>query len=275
MDDRDLWAAAAAEFVGPLTLVVAGVGAIISTQNLSDGGNLVAVSLAHGLAIGLMVAALGHISGGHFNPAVTISMVATGQIALSRAVTYIVAQVLGATAGAGILTLVFPALGPMGRNNPGVNLGLPGLGPDVSVTGALIMEAVMTFFLVIVIFGTVVDARGPKAIAPLAIGLIITMDILTGGRITGAAMNPARALGPAIVQQDFTNWWIYWVGPIIGGLIAAFAYKSIWLGDGRVRLPARHGTASATRRTAPVAETPTAEATPPSQPSRRRSSRRR
>ena len=275
MDDRDLWAAAAAEFVGPLTLVVAGVGAIISTQNLSDGGNLVAVSLAHGLAIGLMVAALGHISGGHFNPSVTISMLATGQIALSRAVTYIVAQVLGATAGAGILTLVFPALGPMGRNNPGVNLGLPGLGPDVSVTGALIMEAVMTFFLVMVIFGTVIDARGPKAIAPLAIGLIITMDILTGGRITGAAMNPARALGPAIVQQDFTNWWIYWVGPIIGGLIAAFAYKSIWLGDGRVRLPARHGTASATRRTAPVAEIPTAEATPPSQPSRRRSSRRR
>jgi len=275
VDDRDLWAAAAAEFVGPLTLVVAGVGAIISTQNLSDGGNLVAVSLAHGLAIGLMVAALGHISGGHFNPAVTISMLATGQIALSRAVTYIVAQVLGATAGAGILTLVFPALGPMGRNNPGVNLGLPGLGPDVSVTGALIMEAVMTFFLVMVIFGTVVDARGPKAIAPLAIGLIITMDILTGGRITGAAMNPARALGPAIVQQDFTNWWIYWVGPIIGGLIAAFAYKSIWLGDRRVRLPARHGTASATRRTASVAETPTAEATPPSQPSRRRSSRRR
>ena len=117
----------------------------------------------------------------------------------------------------------------------------------------------MTFFLVLVIFGTVVDPRGPKAIAPLAIGLIITMDILTGGRITGAAMNPARALGPAIVQQDFTNWWIYWVGPIIGGLIAAFAYKSIWLGDGRVRLPARRGAPSVARRTAPAAETPAAE----------------
>jgi MIP family channel proteins len=275
VDDRDLWTAAAAEFVGPFTLVVAGVGAIISTQNLSDGGNLVAVSLAHGLAIGLMVAALGHISGGHFNPAVTISMLATGQIALTRAVTYIVAQVLGGTAGAGVLTMVFPALGPMGRNNPGVNLGLPGLGPDVSISGALIMEAVMTFFLVLVIFGTVVDPRGPKAIAPLAIGLMITMDILTGGRITGAAMNPARALGPALVQQDFTNWWIYWLGPIIGGLIAAFAYKSIWLGDGRVRLPARRGTASATRRTAPVAESSATEPTPPSQPARRRSSRRR
>ena len=140
MDDRDLWAAAIAEFIGPFALVVAGVGAIISTQNLADGGNLVAVSLAHGLAIGLMVAALGHVSGGHFNPAVTISMLATGEIGMTRAITYVVAQVLGATAGAGVLTLVFPALGPMGRNNPGVNLGLPGLGPDVSVSGALIME---------------------------------------------------------------------------------------------------------------------------------------
>jgi MIP family channel proteins len=275
VDDRDLWAAAVAEFVGPFTLVIAGVGAIISTQNLGDGGNLVAVSLAHGLAIGLMVAALGHVSGGHFNPAVTISMLATGRIALTRAITYIIAQVLGATAGAGVLTLIFPALGPMGRNNPGVNLGLPGLGPEVTVSGALIMEVVMTFFLVMVIFGTVIDPRGPKAIAPLAIGLIITMDILTGGRITGAAMNPARALGPAIVQQDFTNWWIYWVGPIIGGLIAAFAYTSIWLGDGRVRLPARRGTTSAAHRTAPVAASPATEATSPTQPARRRSSRRR
>jgi MIP family channel proteins len=275
VDDRDLWAAAVAEFVGPFALVVAGVGAIISTQNLSDGGNLVAVALAHGLAIGLMVAALGHVSGGHFNPAVTLSMLATGQIAITRAISYIIAQVLGATAGAGVLTLIFPALGPMGRNNPGVNLGLPGLGPDVSVSGALIMEVLMTFFLVMVIFGTVIDPRGPKAIAPLAIGLIITMDILTGGRITGAAMNPARAIGPAIVQQDFTNWWIYWVGPIIGGLIAAFAYTSIWLGNGWVRLPARRGTAGATRRTAPEAESPAAVASAPTQPARRRSSRRR
>jgi aquaporin Z len=164
----------------------------------------------------------------------------------------------------------------MGRNNPGVNLGLPGLGPDVTVTGALIMEVLMTFFLVMVIFGTVVDPRGPKAIAPLAIGLIITMDILTGGRITGAAMNPARALGPAIVQQDFTNWWIYWVGPIIGGLIAAYAYKAILLGGGRVGMPAiRRGTPSVARRTAPAAEAPVAEAPPPPQPARRRSGRRR
>jgi aquaporin Z len=229
VNDRDAVRAALAEFVGPFALVAAGVGAIISTQNLADGGNLVAVALAHGLAIGVMVAALGHVSGGHFNPAVTISMLMAGEIALPKAIMYIVAQVLGGTAAAGVLTLIFPALGTLGRNNPGVNLGVLGLGPDVTVTGGLIMEIVMTFFLVLVIFGTAVDPRGAKAIAPLAIGLTISIDILFGGRITGAAMNPARATGPAIVQQDFSLLWLYWVGPIIGGLLAAAAYKYLWL----------------------------------------------
>ena len=268
MDDRDLWKAAVAEFIGAFTLVVAGVGAIISTQNLADGGNLVAVALAHGLAIGLMVAALGHVSGGHFNPAVTISMLATGEIGLTRAISYIVAQVLGGIAGAGILTVIFPALGPMGRNNDGVNLGLPGLGADVTITGAVIMEIVMTFFLVLVIFGTAVDPRGARTIAPLAIGLIISMDILAGGRLTGAAMNPARALGPAVVQQDFTNWWIYWVGPIIGGLIAAFLYKTVWL-------PGASLPRTVIRRSAPEEAAPVIPAREPAPPPRRRSSRRR
>jgi aquaporin TIP len=229
VDDRDLWKAAVAEFFGPFALVIAGVGAIISTQNLGDGANLVAVALAHGLAIGLMVAAVGSISGGHLNPAVSISMLVTGEIGVTRAIAYIVAQLLGATAGAGILTLVFPALGELGRNNPGVNLGVPALGPDVTIAGGLIMEAVMTFFLVFVIFGTAVNPKGPKAIAPLAIGLTIAMDIFTGGRITGAAMNPSRAFGPELVQQDFTNWWLYWIGPVIGGVIAGLLYKYVWL----------------------------------------------
>jgi aquaporin Z len=256
-----------AEFFGPFTLCVAGIGAIISTQSLSDGGNLVAVALAHGLAIGLLVAALGHISGGHFNPAVTISMLATRRIDVTRAIAYIVAQSIGAVAGAGLLTLVFPALGPMGRNNVGVNLGLPGLGPDVTVTGALIMEAVMTFFLVLVIYGTAVDPRGPKVVAGLAIGLTITMDILTGGRITGAAMNPSRQFGPAVVQQDFTNWWIYWVGPIIGGLIAGFAYTYFWAPEsGNLPRPRRVAVQAVEAPPVPVQ---------PAAPPKRRSSRRR
>jgi MIP family channel proteins len=271
VSDRDLWRAAAAEFLGAFTLVLAGVGAIISTQSLADGGNLVAVALAHGLAIGLMIAAVGHISGGHFNPAVSLGMLAAGEISVPRAIYYVAAQLLGAVAAAGLLTLIFPALGPMGRNNPGVNLGLPGLGPDVTITGGVLMEVIMTFFLVIVIFGTAVDARGPRVIAGLAIGLIITMDILAGGRITGAAMNPARQFGPAVVQQDFTNWWIYWVGPIIGGVIAALAYKTLWLPRG--------GAAAPVARRAPAqAEIPVTEAQLPPEPqppARRRSGKRR
>jgi len=267
--DRDLWKAAIAEFLGPFTLVVAGVGAIISTQNLGDGGNLVTVALAHGLAIGLMVAALGHVSGGLFNPAVTISLFAAGEVPLPRAITYIIAQLLGGVAGAGVLTLIFPALGELGRNNFGVNLGVPALGPGVSITGALIMEAVMTFFLVLVVFGTAVDSRGPKAIAPLVIGLTITMDILLGGRITGAAMNPARAFGPEVVQQDFQNWWIFWVGPIAGGLIAALGYKYFWLTRAEVA-------AAPARRVVAPPEPPAASERRASEPSaRRKSSRRR
>jgi aquaporin Z len=275
VNERDLWKAAVAEFVGPFTLVAAGVGAIISTQNLADGGNLVAVALAHGLAIGLMVAALGHISGGHFNPAVTISMLATGEVSVTRAASYIGAQLLGGIAGAGILTFIFPALNDpalgisLGRNETSVNLGVPGLGAGITPGGAVLMEAVMTFFLVLVIFGVAVDPRGPRPIAGLAIGLTITMDILAGGRVTGAAMNPARALGPAVVQQDFTNWWIYWVGPIIGGVVAAFAYKYIWLSQRAPSAPVVRRRPDQERELAPP------EVQPAAQPPRRRSSKRR
>ncbi|MCA9878060.1 MAG: MIP family channel protein [Thermomicrobiales bacterium] len=265
MDDRDLWKAAVAEFLGPFALVVAGVGTIIATQNLGDGGNLVAVGLAHGLAIGLMVAAMGAISGGHFNPAVTISFLATGNVAPVRAGVYIVAQLLGGIAGAGVLTLIFPALGELGRNNAGVNLGVPALGPDITPLGGTLLEAIMTFFLVLVIFGTAVDSRGPKAIAPLAIGLTIAMDIFFGGRLTGAAMNPARAFGPEVIQQDFTGFWIYWVGPVVGGLVAAFLYTFLWLQPAAPTAPARV-TESAV---APPAPKPV----PPAQPQRRRNRR--
>jgi aquaporin Z len=232
VDDRDLWTATAAEFFGPFALCAIGIGSIISTQTLGGGGNLIVVALAHGLAIGLMIAALGHVSGGHFNPAVTLPMLATGQISVTRAVSYIVAQLVGGLAGAAILTVIFPDLGELGRNNVGVNLGLPALGPDITIAGGLIMEIVLTFFLVLVIFGSAVDPRVPRGFAALSIGLTITMDVLGGGRISGAAMNPARWFGPAVVQQDFTNGWIWIVGPIIGGLIAGFAYKTLWLPAG-------------------------------------------
>jgi aquaporin Z len=266
VEDRDLWLATAAEFFGPFALCAIGIGSIISTQTIAGGGNLVAVALAHGLAIGLMIAALGHISGGHFNPAVTVSMLATGQITPIRAISYIVAQLVGGVAGAGILTVIYPDLGELGRNNVGVNLGLPGVGPGITTSGALIMEVVMTFFLVLVIWGSAVDPRVPRGFAPFAIGLTISIDILGGGRVSGAAMNPARWFGPAVVQQDFTNWWIWIVGPIVGGLIAGFAYKYIWLPRGPlVEAAARRDAVDVQAPTLPIQQVQI----------RRRSSRRR
>lgn len=234
--EEDIFPAALAEFFGPLALVFAGAGSIILTQ----GQNIVAIALAHGLAIGLMIMALGHISGGHFNPAVTISMLATGRIGVTKAGAYIVAQLLGGLAGAALLTLVYPALadanGTIGRNN--VNLGTPAIGGGANPMNALIMEIVLTFFLVFVIFGTAVDWRSPKAISGLCIGLTITMDILAGGVVSGAAMNPARWFGPAVIQGDFTNFWVWIVGPIAGGLLAAFAYQTLFLSRAQERVEA-------------------------------------
>ncbi len=225
MNDRDWIKLAIVEFIGPFVLVFAGVGAIIQTQ----GTNLVAIALAHGLAIGLMVSAAGHISGGAFNPAVTLGLWAARRLDTVRAGVYIVAELLGAVAGAAALTLVYPDLGDIGRNRQGVNLGVPALGPDVSVSNGLVMEIILTFFLMFVIMGVAIDHRTGRAISGLVIGLTITMDILAGGTVTGAVMNPARAFGPSIIQGDWANHWIYWVGPIIGAVIAALLYNDVLL----------------------------------------------
>ena len=225
MNDRDLGKAAVVEFLGPFALVFAGVGTILATQ----GQNLLAIALAHGLAIGLMITAAGHISGGHFNPAVTIGMLLTGKINAVRAVVYIIVQVAGAVAAALVLAAVYPPAGALGRDNPGINFGVVAVHPEATLLGAFIVELVMTFFLVWVIFGTAVDWRSPKAVTGLAIGLTITIDILLGGVISGGAMNPARALGPAIVQGDFTDIWLWIVAPVVGGGLAAFIYQFVLL----------------------------------------------
>lgn len=221
MDDRDLVRPLIIEAIGAFALVFMGVGAIILTQ----GQDIVAIALAHGLAIGLMAMAAGHISGGHFNPAVTLAMLVTRRIDMSRAVAYVIAQLAGALAGAGALVLSFRDLE---RN--AVDLGVPAVGANFSAGNALVMEIVLTFFLVLVIFGTAVDTRTPKVVSGLLIGLTITMDILAGGAVSGAAMNPARWFGPAIVQQEWGDLWIWWVGPAIGAVIAAVLYNDIIMG---------------------------------------------
>jgi len=225
-----------AEMIGPFALVLIGAGSIMTayTQGFSAGETIVAVALAHGLAIGLMIAAAGHISGGHYNPAVTIGMFIGGRIGLLKGVAYVAAQLIGAVLAAMALKIIFDD-----DIADATNLGLPAINYAGDLDGLIVgrrngfaIEAIMTFFLVYVIHGTAVDSRGANAIAPLAIGLTITMDILLAGPLTGAAMNPARYFGPAVVQGEWKDVWLYWAAPITGGIIAAILYNYILIPRG-------------------------------------------
>jgi len=209
-----------AEFVGAFALIFIGVGSIVFAP---DTG-LVGIALAHGLAIAVMASAVGHISGGHFNPAVTFGFLVTRRIAPSLAVVYWVAQLAGAILGAVALRLTFP-------DQANLDSGVPVLGSSVGTASGILLEAILTFFLVWVIFATATDPGGAfKSIAGLAIGLTITMDILAAGPLTGAAMNPARSLGPALVFNVWDDFWVYLVGPLLGAAVAAIAYDRLYLG---------------------------------------------
>ena len=203
------------EAIATFTLVFAGAGSIIAANMSGVDMPLTGIALAHGLAIFIGVAATGHITGGHINPAVTIAFLVTGRIGPGRAAVYIVSQLIGATVGALALFLL-----TNDAARDAASLGTPLLADGVGLAEGIAIEAVLAFLLVFVIFHTAGHPRGP-AIAPLAIGMTITIDILIGGPLTGAAMNPARAFGPALVGGYFNgDHVVYWVGPILGGSIA-------------------------------------------------------
>lgn len=221
-----------AEFIGPFALVFIGAGAVMTatTQGYNDGGTLVMVALAHGLAIALMVAAAGHISGGHYNPAVTIALFIGGKIGAIKGVAYIIVQLAGAAVAAVLLKEIFDESNASLANAvPRVNDDSAGDAIIVGRQNAIIIEVIATFFLVYVIHGVAIDSRGAHAIAPLAIGLTVTMDILMAGPLTGAAMNPARHFGPALIEGEWTNAWIYWVAPIVGGVLASIVHNYIFI----------------------------------------------
>jgi aquaporin Z len=210
-----------AEFVGTFTLIFAGAGSIIATR----GQDQTAIALAHGLAIAVMVSAVGHISGGHFNPAITLGFVVARRIETTIAVAYWIAQFLGAVVAAALLRGLVP-----GSAADAVKLGTPAIGGGISAGQGLGIEIVLTFFLVWVVFATAADPRGSfRMIAGLAIGLTITVDIFMGGPFTGAAMNPARAFGPQLIQNAWSDGWVWYLGPAIGGVLAAGAYEWLYL----------------------------------------------
>jgi aquaporin Z len=216
-----------AEFIGTFALIFFGAGAICVDFYLraSGGLGLLGVSLAHGLAIAIMVSALGHISGGHFNPAITIGFWVTRRLSTMDSLAYWGGQLLGASAAAFVLKLVIPE--DIANN---VFLGSPELMRDFPRWSGMALEAVTTFFLVFVVFATAVDEKGTfRSIAGFAIGLTITLGILVAGPFTGAALNPARAFGPELVSRHWLNWGIYWVGPLSGGFIAGLLYDSLFL----------------------------------------------
>jgi aquaporin Z len=215
-----------AEALGTFYLCFAGIAAILCTASpINAGGGLVAIALAHGIALSVAVNNFGGISGAHFNPAVTCGMLVTGRIKPALAVLYIVAQLMGASIAAITCRDVFPA-----EAIAATTLGLPLPAPWASTGTVFCIEFILTFLLMTSIYGTAVDERGKTVkIGGFGIGLTVTFDILAGGPITGASMNPARSFGPALVSGHWEWHWMYWLAPILGACAAAILYHSFLL----------------------------------------------
>ena len=211
---------AIAEGIGTFGLIFMGAGSIIVNHATNGALGVTGIALAHGLAIALGIAAVGRFSGGHFNPAVTISMLVTKRITMGLGLIYIGAQLLSALIGGMALVALYPA-----ADSAATRLGVPMISPDISFQQAVLIEGILTFFLVTLIYATAVDPKGPGHLAPFAIGLTITMDVLAGGPLTGAAMNPARWFGAALAAQHWANSAVYLLGPILGGGLAGLVYS--------------------------------------------------
>lgn len=215
-----------AEAIGTFTLIFIGAGSVCTNAAFHGAHmGLTGIALAHGLAIMTMVYAFGHVSGGHFNPAVTAGMLATRRIEPMKAIGYWIAQLSGAAVAGFLLSAVFARF----PDAVSAALGTPDLEAAIGVRSGLAIEMVLTFLLVTSVCGLAVDDRAPRGFAGLGIGLVITMDVLMGGPLTGAAMNPARHFGPAIATGHWANAWIYWVGPLLGGVTAAVLYGRVFL----------------------------------------------
>jgi MIP family channel proteins len=216
-----------AEFIGTFALIFFGAGAICVDwyPHASNALGLLGIAAAHGLAIAIMVCALGHISGGHFNPAITIGFWVTKRLNTVDTIAYWVAQLAGATAAAFLLKSFVPE-----DTWHAVALGTPMFAHDFTRLSGMVLEGITTFFLVLTVFATAVDERSSfRPVAGFAIGLSITLGIMVAGPFTGAALNPARAFGPALASSHWQNQGIYWVGPLAGGFLAGFLYDSLFL----------------------------------------------
>jgi MIP family channel proteins len=216
-----------AEFIGTFALIFigAGAGAVIG-----DGAGLpgvAAIAFAHGLTVMAFAFAYGSVSGGHFNPAVTVGVLAAGAISAGEAIGYIVSQLIGGVAGALLLRIVLGgAATGLGMPALAQNLALGVTTLTVTPWAGFVVEAVLGFFLVTVVLSTAVAGRAGN-LAPLAIGVTLTLNIIMGGALTGAAFNPARALGPMVATGNFSDAWLYLTAPIVGAIVAAILHAGL------------------------------------------------
>ncbi len=202
-----------AEFIGTFALVFAGTGAVVVNAQTNALGQ-VGIALVFGLVVAVMVYSIGHISGAHINPAVTLALFLDNKFIKKEVIPYIVSQLLGAVAAS---ILVLAVLG----NNAYIGATLP---KDNNYMQSFYLEIVLTFFLMFAILGST-DGKAYKQFGGLAIGFVVGLDAMFGGPISGASMNPARSFGPALLSGNFSYHWVYWLAPIIGALIAVYAYR--------------------------------------------------
>ena len=215
----------AAEFIGTFAFVLVGAGSAVAVQSfgLTDPVSSVLVAaFANGLGLAMAVTATMAISGGSLNPAVSVALLVGKKLGAREVIPYIVAELLGATVAGAALTASLPS-----AFGAAAHWGAPTLATSINVGQGILLELLMTFVLMFAILGTAVDSRAPK-VGGLGIGLAVLADVLLGGPFTGAAVNPARAMGPMIAGGFFPSYWyIYWIGPLAGAILAAVAYRYV------------------------------------------------
>ncbi len=212
-----------AEFIGTFGLVFIGAGSIVVNE-ASGALGLLGIALAHAIVLSVMVTALMRISGAHFNPAVTCGLWLANKIEAKDAGFYVLTQLVAAVAAAFLVKILLPSVA-----GEVTGYGVPRIASDVDLIQAILLEAILTFFLVSAVFGTAVSPEAPSGIGGFGIGLVLLFDILVGGPLTGAAVNPARAFGPAAIANDWIGQGAYWIGPLLGGAVAALVWGKVLL----------------------------------------------
>ena len=216
-----------AEALGTFGLVFVGAAVVVVNGGFPNSGiGLLGIALAHAIVLSVMVSATMTISGGHLNPAVTLGLLSARRIDARSAAAYIATQLLAACVAAYLVKLLLPSSAV--RTSM---VGVPVIASSVTLGQAIGLELVLTFFLVSAVFGTAVSPDAPR-VAGFGIGLVLLFDILVGGPLTGAAMNPARAFGPAVASGQWVGHLVYWIGPLAGGLLAALLWEYLLLPRG-------------------------------------------